>query len=84
MTGDLTFLGQTQPVTLDVTFNGVANVPWFGTRDIIGFNAVTTINRSEFGQDALQGMISDEVVVEFSGEFLQQEAAETDAETDGN
>lgn len=84
VTGDLAFLGQTQPVTLDVTFNGVANVPWFGTRDIIGFDAVTTINRSEFGQDALQGMISDEVVVEFSGEFLQQEAAETDAETDGN
>ncbi|HIG23188.1 YceI family protein [Henriciella sp.] len=84
VTGDLTFLGQTQPVTLDVTFNGVANVPWFGTRDIIGFDAVTTINRSEFGQDALQGMISDEVIVEFSGEFLQQEAAETDAETDGN
>ena len=84
VTGDLTFLGQTQPVTLDVTFNGVANVPWFGTRDIIGFDAVTTINRSEFGQDTLQGMISDEVVVEFSGEFLQQEAAETDAETDGN
>ena len=82
--GDLTFLGQTQPVTLDVTFNGVANVPWFGTRDIIGFDAVTTINRSEFGQDALQGMISDEVVVEFSGEFLQQEAAETAADTDGN
>lgn len=84
VTGDLTFLGQTQPVTLDVTFNGVANVPWFGTRDIIGFDAVTTINRSEFGQDTLQGMISDEVVVEFSGEFLQQEAAETAADTDGN
>ena len=84
VTGDLTFLGETQPVTLDVTYNGVANVPWFGTRDILGFDATTTINRSEFGQEALQGMISDEVVVEFSGEFLQQDAAETSTETDGN
>lgn len=82
VTGDLTFLGETHPVTLDVTYNGVANVPWFGVRDLIGFDATTTISRSEFGQDSLQGMISDEVVVEFSGEFLQNEAAETTTETD--
>ncbi|MEQ9314317.1 MAG: YceI family protein, partial [Henriciella sp.] len=73
VTGDLTFLGVTRPVTLDVTYNGTANAPWYGERDLIGFDATTTINRSEFGQDSLQGVISDEVVIEFSGEFLQDE-----------
>jgi polyisoprenoid-binding protein YceI len=82
LTGDLTFLGVTRPVTLDVTYNGVANTPWHGERDLIGFDASTTISRAEFGQTSLEGMISDEVTVEFSGEFLQDEvSAEEPAET---
>lgn len=71
VTGDVTFLGVTQPVTLDVTYGGVANPPWFGQRDVIGFTASTTLNRSDFGQTSLTGVISDEVTIEFSGEFLQ-------------
>ena len=73
VTGDVTFLGVTQPVTLDVTYGGVANPPWFGQRDVIGFTASTTLNRSDFGQTSLTGVISDEVTIEFSGEFLQAE-----------
>ncbi len=71
VTGNLTFLGLTKPVTLDVSYGGVANPPWFGQRDVIGFTASTTIARSDFGQTALAGVISDEVEIEFSGEFLQ-------------
>ena len=73
VTGDLTFLGVTKPVTLNVSYNGVTNVPWFGQRDLIGFNATTTINRSEWGMTSMKGIISDEVRIEFSGEFLQAE-----------
>lgn len=73
VTGDLAFLGQTLPVTLDVTFNGNGNAAWFGERDLIGFDATTTINRSDFGMTAAIPNISDEVVIEFSGEFLQDE-----------
>ena len=73
VTGDLTFLGTTRPVTMDVTYNGVTNYPWNGERDTIGFTATTTINRSDFGQESLANFISDEVVIEFSGEFLQAE-----------
>ena len=73
VTGDLTFLGVTQPVTLDVTYNGFANMPWFGDRDLIGFNASTTINRSDFGMTAAIPNITDEVTISFSGEFLQDE-----------
>ena len=42
-----------------------------GQRDVIGFTASTTLNRSDFGQTSLSGVISDEVTIEFSGEFLQ-------------
>lgn len=73
VTGDLTFLGVTKPVTLDVAYGGVANPPWFGQRDVIGFTASTTINRSDFGQTSMAGIVSDEVRIEFSGEFLQAE-----------
>lgn len=73
LTGDLTFLGVTKPVTLDVTYNGVTNVPWFGQRDVIGFNASTVIDRTEFGLTANKGSVSSEVKIEFSGEFLQDE-----------
>lgn len=73
VTGDLTFLGLTRPVTLDVTYNGATNVAWYGERDLVGFDATTTISRSAFGQESLEGVISDEVVIEFSGELLQDE-----------
>lgn len=73
VTGDLTFLGVTNSVDLNVTYNGTGNAPWFGQRDLIGFDASTTIKRSDFGLDAMIPNISDEVVIEFSGEFLQAE-----------
>ncbi len=71
--GDLSFLGVSKPVTFDVTYNGVGNKPWFGERDLIGFNADTTISRAAFGLTALKGGIGDEVSISFSGEFLQNE-----------
>lgn len=73
VTGDLTFLGQSHPVTLDVTFNGSANAPWFGERDLLGFNASTEIMRSEWGMGAYIPFVSDSVKIRFSGEFLQDE-----------
>ena len=67
VTGDLTLLGVTKPVSLDVSYGGVANPPWFGERDVIGFTAGTTVLRSEFGMGAYIPNISDEVIVEFTG-----------------
>lgn len=71
--GDLSFLGTTQNITLDVSYGGVANPPWFGDRDVIGFNATTTIDRSDFGMEAAIPNITDAVTISFSGEFLQDE-----------
>ncbi|WP_018996490.1 YceI family protein [Hirschia maritima] len=74
VTGDLTFLGVTKSIDLDVKYNGVANKPWLGDLDIIGFDASTTITRSEFGlENALQYGIGDEVTIRISAEFLQVE-----------
>lgn len=73
VTGDLTLLGVTKPVTLDVTYNGTANLPWYGERDLIGFTASGIVKRSEFGMTALLPKHGDDVRVEFSGEFLQAE-----------
>ena len=70
VTGDLTFLGMTKPVTMTVKYNGVANLPWYGETDLIGFDAKGTFNRSDFGMTHLQGGIGDEVTIKFSGEFV--------------
>ena len=45
--GDLTVAGVTQPLTLEVSFEGGAKDPWGGTR--IGFSAKGELNREDFG-----------------------------------
>jgi polyisoprenoid-binding protein YceI len=69
VTGDLTFLGVTKPVTLDVTYNGVAQMPWAPDQDKIGFSATTTLKRSDFGMGAYIPNIGDEVEVIIEAEF---------------
>ena len=55
LTGDLTVRGVTQPVTLDTTYLGQWDTPWWeegrnlGTRRRAGFSARTRINRLDFG-----------------------------------
>ena len=73
LTGDVTFLGVTKPVTLDVTYNGTGNAPWFGTRDIVGFSARGTLTRSEFGLTTLASIVGDEVEVIIEAEFVEAE-----------
>ncbi|MEV0408182.1 YceI family protein [Actinoallomurus sp. NPDC050550] len=45
--GELTIKGISQPVTLEVEFNGVGEDPWGGTR--AGFSATASINRKDWG-----------------------------------
>jgi len=74
ITGDLTLLGTTRPVTLEASFNGVNNPPWYGGRDVIGFSAKSTIKRSEFGMNHLIPNIGDEVEIIVEAEFLEAES----------
>ncbi|EFF93261.1 YceI like family protein [Streptomyces sp. e14] len=47
ITGDLTILGVTKPVTIDLEFNGAAKDPFGNER--VGFEGKTEILRSEWG-----------------------------------
>jgi polyisoprenoid-binding protein YceI len=69
MTGDLTFLGVTKPVTLDVTFIGNANDPRT-QKHKVGFSASGSFKRSDFGMSA--GPNGDEARVEINAEFTQK------------
>ncbi|WP_421790515.1 YceI family protein [Hyphobacterium sp.] len=64
MTGDLTLLGNTGPVTLDVTLNGVNE-----ERGLAGFTATTTILRSEWGLGYAVPAISDEIIITINTEL---------------
>lgn len=52
MTGDLTFLGVTKPVTLTVTFAGQLAEHPFTKGPAVGFSAVGSFKRSDFGMTA--------------------------------
>jgi polyisoprenoid-binding protein YceI len=70
VTGDLTFLGVTKPVTLDVTLAGQAAEHPFSKQPAIGFTATGSIKRSDFGMTAVPtAIIGDDVAIVFSGEF---------------
>ena len=61
VTGELTLLGVTKPVTMDVTFNKVAPNPFNNNTPTAGFEAHTIIKRSDFGMKAEIPNIGDEV-----------------------
>ena len=76
VTGDLTLLGKTHPVTLDATVIGAMATHPFTKRGAIGFSASGTFNRSTFGMTHLlqPPLAGDAVTVQFDGEFNQAAA----------
>jgi len=60
--GNLTIHGVTKPVTLNVTVNKIAEHP-LRKLPTAGFDAVTTIKRSDFGIGAYAPAVSDEVTL---------------------
>ena len=71
ITGDLTMLGVTKPVTLDVTFNK-ADVHPVNQKYIAGFSGSTTIKRSDYGMTFLVPAVGDEVKVVLEVEGVRQ------------
>jgi polyisoprenoid-binding protein YceI len=67
VTGDLTIKDQTKPVTLDVTLNGGGDHPMKKV-PAIGFDATTTLKRSDFGVGAYAPNVSDEVKIRITTE----------------
>ncbi|MEP1902421.1 MAG: YceI family protein [Nitratireductor sp.] len=72
VTGNLTMLGVTKPVTLDVTLLAAGPYPMDKSVTAAGFNATATIKRSDFGMTAYVPMISDEVDITISTEVRKQ------------
>lgn len=70
VTGDLTLLGVTRPVTLEVKLKRVASHP-FAKRPALGFHAEATIQRSDFGMNYIVGAVADVVKIRIDGESIQ-------------
>ncbi|WP_376696811.1 YceI family protein [Wenzhouxiangella sp. EGI_FJ10305] len=70
LVGDLTLLGQTQPVELDVTLNKSAEYPFGHGKHTLGISARTTIKRSDWGMTyGVEGdLVGDEVELIFEFE----------------
>ncbi|MEO0400759.1 MAG: YceI family protein [Pseudomonadota bacterium] len=67
ITGDLTMNDVTKSVVLDAVLNQAGTNP-LANKDWAGFNATTTLLRSDFGLGAFAPAISDEVQVQISVE----------------
>lgn len=74
LTGNLTLLGRTLPVTLDVTINRLARYPFGHRRETLGVSAQTTILRSEWGMDygVADNLVGDAVALRFELEAIRQ------------
>lgn len=75
VTGELTILGQTQPVTLDVTLNKSAPYPFGHQREVLGLSMTTSIQRSAFGMNygVGIGLVGDEVLINIETEAMKME-----------
>lgn len=75
VTGDLTILGQVQPVTLDVTLNKAAEYPFGHKRLTLGLSIETSINRSDFGMmyAVENGLVGDTVDIKIETEAMKMD-----------
>ena len=71
LTGNLTFLGVTRPVVLDVTLNAAKDHPMRKT-PALGFSATGTIKRSDFGSKELLGPVGDDIKLMIEAEFMKK------------
>lgn len=76
--GDLTLRGITKPVVLDVTINRVGTQPMSG-QPAAGFDATTTIKRSDFDMGMYAPNVSDEVEIRITTEATVPKAGTADA-----
>ncbi|UJF21574.1 YceI family protein [Shewanella sp. OMA3-2] len=68
--GLLTLHGITQPVTFNATFHGGAD-NWMTGKYTLGFSAIGTIKRSDFGISSYIPIVGDEIQLEIYAEFLK-------------
>lgn len=76
ITGDFTMLGQTKPLTLDVTLNKIANSP-LTKEPVIGFRATGNIDRAAYGMTAYADGITTNVPIQIDGELVEKKVSTT-------
>lgn len=67
--GELTMLGKTRPLSLNVKFNGAYQKKLLTNVPALGFSASATLKRSEWGLSAFVPVVSDEVEIAIEAEF---------------
>ncbi|MEM9522581.1 MAG: YceI family protein, partial [Pseudomonadota bacterium] len=72
ITGDLSMNGITKPVSLDAVLNQMGVNP-LNQKDWVGFNATTTVLRSDFDLSAYAPAVSDQVQIQISIEAQKAE-----------
>jgi polyisoprenoid-binding protein YceI len=73
--GDLSLHGITKPVTLDVTINKVGTNPR-NQVPTVGFEAMATLKRSDFGLGLYVPQVSDEIQIHITAEAAEKSAYE--------
>ena len=68
LTGNLSIAGISKPVTLDVTINAAA-MSQMNRREMIGFAANGSVNRSDFGMTQFDELVGDELSLNVQVEF---------------
>ncbi len=74
VTGNLTFLGVSKPVTLDVTYNGGMESPWAPGTHKVGFSGRTVLKRSDFGMKGGLPFVGEDVEVIIEAEFDEKKS----------
>ncbi len=72
VTGDLTLLGVTKPVTLNVRLNKLGN-DIVSKRPAAGFSATGVVKRSDFGLTTAAGLIGDDISIRIETLAIQPE-----------
>jgi polyisoprenoid-binding protein YceI len=73
VTGDLSLHGVTKPVTLDVTVIKVGSNPRTNL-PTVGFEAMTTLKRSDFGLGKFVPQVSDEIQMHITSQAVEAKA----------
>jgi polyisoprenoid-binding protein YceI len=75
VTGELALHGFTRPVTLDVTLVKIGTNPRSGL-PTVGFDATTTLKRSDFGLGQYVPQVSDEIRIQIASQAVEAQAYE--------
>lgn len=74
VSGELTLMGTTLPVTLDVTLNKATSKHIFTKKPTIGFSATTSIDRTKWGLKNYAPSVGAQVRIEIEGEFVYSDS----------